>query len=327
MPCYRPLKAFQEIIDKKSRIVFDERKLEDGLYNRPISLACGQCIGCRLDRSRVWALRCCHEASLHETNSFITLTFNPHEFPEYFHNLDNQVFVNFMKRLRITVEREYGIRGLRFFHCGEYGAPQIDPDSGIIQRFRHAHHHFILFGFDFPDKELFSMKGGTYLYRSAFLERLWSDPKTGRSYGFSSIGNVTFDSCAYVARYVTKKVTGQLADDWYGDTKREYLTMSRRPGIAREWIEKFYSDVYPKDFITFNNGLKLNPPKYYDRIYDMIDHNEMERIKDERQERFEEVIITPEYVREHTPERLSAKESAKVHQFSKLVRSLENQFF
>ena len=41
-----------------------------------LKVPCGQCIGCRLERSRQWAIRCMHEASLHDKNCFITLTFS-----------------------------------------------------------------------------------------------------------------------------------------------------------------------------------------------------------------------------------------------------------
>ena len=45
--------------------------------DEPLEIPCGQCIGCKLERSRQWAMRCVHEALLHEENSFITLTYAP----------------------------------------------------------------------------------------------------------------------------------------------------------------------------------------------------------------------------------------------------------
>lgn len=322
MPCYHPLKAFQAIIDQdtmkrvRRQAVFNEAKLDPDIIYKPQMLACRQCIGCRLDYSRVWALRSCHEASLHEQNSFITLTIDPDSHSDLFHNLSKPLFAGFMKRLREFASRRLGKDGIRVLYCGEYGKPTIDPDFGVIERFRHAHYHAVLFNFDFSDKELFTVRNGLPLYRSAILEKLWP-------YGFSSIGSVTFDSCAYVARYVTKKITGKDSEFWYGDNQPEFMLSSRRPGIAREWINKFYSDVYPKDFITFNKGLKLRPPRYYDKVFDVIDSEMMNEIKLDRDEKMEEVIITPEYVEQHTPERLSAKEEVQLERFSRLVRSLE----
>lgn len=330
MPCFKPLKAFQRIVAqdgangpferlKHQKIIFDETKQDSDSVYRPLTLPCGRCIGCRLERSKVWALRCCHEASLHEANSFITLTFDPERYPKYWRDLDKQLFVDFMKRLRIQAKREFGVDKIRFFHCGEYGQPRIDPETGEILHQAHAHHHAIIFGFDFPDKELWSCRDGVRLYRSAFLEKLWP-------FGFSSVGNVTFESCAYVARYVTKKINGEMAEDWYGDKTPEYLTMSRMPGIARDWIEKFYTDVYPKDFITFNKGLKtlkLKPPRYYDKYFESIEPDLMEDLKNSRQEHIEEVIITPEWIENNTPERLNTREEIQLKRFAKLVRGLE----
>ena len=40
-------------------------------------LPCGSCVSCRLAYSRSWAIRCMHEASLHDRNCFLTLTYSP----------------------------------------------------------------------------------------------------------------------------------------------------------------------------------------------------------------------------------------------------------
>lgn len=111
-------------------------------------------------------------------------------------------------------------------------------------------------------------KQGHALYTSQLLDSLW---KKGRCW----IGELTFESAAYVARYIMKKQTGQLADDHYfvrvetstGEVisrKPEYTTMSRRPGIGKTWIEKFMTDVYPSDQVI-TNGKAAQPPKFYDR--------------------------------------------------------------
>ena len=102
-------------------------------------------------------------------------------------------------------------QGVRFFHCGEYGELLYRP-----------HYHACLFGFDFSDKVLWSTRGGVRLYRSKILEKLWT-------FGFSTIGDVTFESAAYVARYCTKKITGDKADEHYNGRSPEYVTMSRPP--------------------------------------------------------------------------------------------------
>ena len=179
MPCFHPITAYYSRVENpsgKRSLVFNSDK---ALVDVPMQVPCGRCIGCRLDRSRSWALRCVHEASLHEQNCFITLTFNDENL------LDNSGlkvsdFQNFMKRLR----QKIAPRTVRFFHCGEYG-----------EKFSRPHHHACLFGYDFPDKVLFRKTSSGNLYTSELLSSLWP-------FGFSTIAAVTFETAAYVARYV-----------------------------------------------------------------------------------------------------------------------------
>ena len=100
-----------------------------------------------------------------------------------------------------------------------------------------------------------------------------------------TIGDVTFESAAYVARYCTKKITGKLAHEHYKGKLPEYATMSRRPGIGRAWLEKYKDDVYNYDYVVVRNGLKLRPPRYYDKIYDEIDSERMVAIKEKTMRR------------------------------------------
>lgn len=280
--------------------------------DEPCSVPCGQCIGCRLEYSRQWAVRCVHEASLFERNCFITLTYDDDHIP-HDGSLSKREFQLFMKKLRrrftgheSVIDKDNITYPIRYFHCGEYGEQEFRP-----------HYHACLFNFDFDDRELWSIRDDVRLYTSESLKELWP-------YGFSTIGDVTFDSAAYVARYVVKKVTGKLAKDWYErvDTEtgevinlqKEYVTMSRRPGIAARWFEKFKDDCYPSDFIVVN-GAKMKPPKYYDRLFEHEYSDEMEVIKDNR-------LNAIDY-EDNTPQRLKIKQIVKEAQISFLKRDLE----
>lgn len=196
MVCYYPMHAFQsrhQGANGKCEVLFNRSVALRKGY-KEIKLSCGQCVGCRLERSRQWAVRCMHEASLHKHNCFITLTFSPaalaaRENP----SLDVRDFQLFMKRYR----KRFG-EGIRFFHCGEYGDKLGRP-----------HYHACIFGHDFEDKYFWRKSDSGYpVYRSPVLEELWT-------HGFSEIGTVTFDSAAYVARYIMKKVNGKDAKDHY----------------------------------------------------------------------------------------------------------------
>ena len=304
MPCYHPLTAYRSKQGRDPKtgkwpIVFN---VKDGYSDLEVKIPCGKCIGCRLEKSRQWAIRCIHEASLYDKNCFITLTFDddhldPHK------SLNKRDFQLFMKRLR----KKYG-EGIRFYHCGEYGS--------INQR---PHHHACLFNFDFPDKKLWTVRNGVPLYRSAELEKLWP-------FGFSTIGEVTFESAAYVARYIMKKINGKKSfmhyaiidketGEYFGQRQPEYTTMSRRPGIGREWFEKFKGDIYPHDYVVIKKGLKCRPPAYYDRLYDLTDPEEFSRIKARRR-------VRARNNKDNTPQRLKVKEMVKWSQISRLVRDL-----
>lgn len=307
MACYKPLTAWysKEINPSGKRgITFNPRQAEQP--DDELELPCGQCIGCRLERSRQWAIRCIHEAQLHEDNCFITLTFNPESLAarENPWSLDKTEFQKFMKRLR----KHFNPKKVRFFHCGEYG-----------EKYGRPHYHAILFGVDFADKQLHRVINGHRLYVSETLEKLWP-------YGYSSIGNVTFESAAYVARYILKKVNGEQAEEHYtvidpetGELlpiEPEYTTMSRRPGIAAEWFEKYHTDVYPSDYITVR-GVKMRPPKFYDKLNATTRPYEMEDIKNERIEK------ARQYNENNTPERLAVREQVQKHKLKKLPRNLD----
>ena len=307
MACYHPMIAYRSRAGRDPKtgkwpVVFNISK---GYADMEVTVACGQCIGCRLERSRQWAIRCVHEASLHPINCFITLTYSP-EYegrlkiplpdPDTGEIIGSQLslrkddFVLFMKRLR----KKFG-EGIRFFHCGEYGEENFRP-----------HHHAILFNHDFADKKFWKSNNGFVLYRSAALEKLWP-------YGYSSVGSVSFESAAYVARYITKKITGDMADSHYLGLVPEYVTMSRRPGIAREWFEKFKdTDVYSHDTVVLRN-LKLRPPKYYDKLYDLENPEGFSRIKAKR-------VFKAISSADNSPERLLVRGTIQKSKADRLIR-------
>lgn len=302
MPCYSPLTGYRSKSSNpntgKRSIVFNP---QHGYADMQVQVPCGQCIGCRLEKSRQWAMRCVHEASLHDHNSFITLTYSPENLPKD-RSLNKSHFQKFIKRLRKKI---YPIK-IKYFHCGEYGEENWRP-----------HYHAIIFNYDFPDKQPFKIVNGATLYRSEELEELWK-------YGYSSIGTVTFESAAYVARYALKKVTGENAEEHYqvfdedGEIHKiipEYTTMSRRPPIAKEWFDKFKDDVYPKDFVTMR-GQKLKPPKFYDKELEKIHEKEYLKIKGKR------IKNAKENKSDNTIDRLLTKETVKKSQIKTLKRTL-----
>lgn len=300
MPCYRPIFAVRSIESTssgKGKVVFSTavaRMHAAGvsLPSDSLVLPCGQCIGCRLERSRQWAVRCHNEASLYEDNCFITLTYSP-EFYPVDGSLDKTHFQKFMKRLR----KRFG-KGVRYYHCGEYG-----------EQFGRPHYHACLFNFDFKDKVLWKVENGNPLYVSDALQELWP-------YGFCSIGTVTFQSAAYVARYICKKVLGKDSENHYGGRLPEYTTMSRNPGIGKPWLDKFMFDVYPMDKVVID-GRQMRPPKYYDSQFEVAYPEDFEVIKEDRLKSFEDRKD------DFSLERLCVKEKKKCMDVKLLMRNFE----
>lgn len=85
----------------------------------------------------------------------------------------------------------------------------------------------------------------------------------------ASSWGLTFESAAYIARYIVDKVNGDLAEEHYaridpetGETymlQPELAHMSLKPAIGRPWFDKFHSDVYPGDYVV-SDGRKSKPP-------------------------------------------------------------------
>lgn len=319
MPCYHPLRAFRDA--EGIRFVAAAT-----LSN--LKLPCGQCIGCRLERSRQWAARCMHEASLHRHNCFVTLTYNNENLPQY-GSLTKHDHQKFLKRLRKALVKgardtalsrtspylhaDMGLRPipqLRYYMAGEYGSQLQRP-----------HYHFCLFGIDFNDKKyLRTTAAGSKIYRSPELERLWP-------YGFSTIGALTFESAAYTARYVMKKINGKNQKQHYEkinpDTgeiitiQPEYNEMSRRSGIGLDWITKYTADVYnalPGKIIV--RGKTANTPRYYDKQLKTWDPEKYDILKDTRRRE------SWDRANDNTPKRLATREAVTLAKISQLKRSI-----
>lgn len=293
MPCFHPVDAY---VKDNGQVSLVER----GKIKTAMQLPCGRCQGCRLEKSRQWAIRCMHEASLHKENCFITLTYNEeHHAPslEYTH------FQRFMRYFRRSVPD----RKLRFYMAGEYGDLNGRP-----------HYHACIFGYNFPDRVLFKkLPSGSTIDTSQALQKLWP-------YGYSSVGDVTLESAAYVARYIFKKQLGKNQADHYQacDSRTGELTpispefnrMSLKPGIGMPWLEKFTSDVYPNG-VMIHNGQKMKPPKAYDKYFKKIKPLEYEQLQNER--------VTSFNYEDNTHERLATKEKVTKAKLSHKKRGFQ----
>lgn len=270
-----------------------------------ITIPCGKCVGCRMEYSRQWANRCMLELQYHESAYFVTLTYNDYFAPVSYYpdpetgeaqpvfTLRLRDLQLFMKRLRF----KFSDQKIRYFACGEYGPTTFRP-----------HYHLILFGLKLPDLRpvqdqsgnILRPKRGYQYYESRMLEDVWSyavetaplipglpsSPSGKMKIGNVTITDVTWETCAYTARYIMKKLKGPEAK-FYSDFSLDppFVVMSRSPGIARRWYDE-HPGCMETDYInikTADGGKKFHPPHYFDKIYDCECPVESARAKEIRQ--------------------------------------------
>lgn len=261
-------------------------RIYDAKYRKIQQVPCGKCIECRLEKSRQWANRImieCRDRSLNEC-WFLTVTYAPEHIP---HNitvntetgeeiegltLDKKDISNFMKRLRRNREYHHKETGIKFYLCGEYGSKTQRP-----------HYHIAIMGLHLdPEKDL-------KFYKDTSAGRLWKWEEGSEIWGkgFVVVGRLEWDSAAYVARYIMKKQLGPEAEQYYQSRGQipEFVQMSRRPGIGREYYDKHKQEIYEHDSILVKKGgmvLQAKPPKYYDNLFDVEYEDLMHKVKVKR---------------------------------------------
>ena len=268
-----------------------------------VRLPCGNCMKCRLEKSRQWAVRMMHEAQMHENNCYVTLTYNDDFLPENY-GLNKRHLTLFLKKLR----KKFSNLKIKHYAVGEYGDDDLRP-----------HYHLILFGVDFHDKKFWKKIKGNNYYNSETLNKLWSCPETKESYGYAVISAATFDSAAYCARYITKKIRitdktpEHLRNHYFRqhpytgkthEVEKEFAFMSKRPGIGKEWYDKYSKSVRDNDSIVVN-GKEMQPPRYYDKLTEDLFEDEYTYIEEQRIKN----ANTPQAKARNTTSRLIARDA------------------
>lgn len=274
MPCYRPLHGFPY---PSSSSKYGQYMVYNALYHKEpildegtgelleeIEIPCGKCVGCRLDYSRSWATRMCLESLTFKENYFITLTYDD---IHVHHNDDGALTLSktdiseFLKRLRSSIKYHTGQDGVRFFACAEYGENSFRP-----------HYHVCLFNAPLLDnlKLEGNNKLGQPLFSSSLVQDAWN-------MGHTCVGKMTWNTCAYTARYTLKKAGGK--DNAFYEALNvvpEFVRMSRRPGIGLEYFDENYQRIYNDGQIILPALSKDKPniqgiPKYFDKKLKEID--------------------------------------------------------
>lgn len=308
MPCFSPNRMLDYGLKPNGRRDLRMAGVTDQRYKYmpSIPVPCGQCIGCRLARSAEWALRCVHEASLHQANCFITLTYASEHLPEG-GTLVKKHFQDFMKRFRKAIYPQK----IRMYYCGEYG-----------DKYGRPHYHALIFGYDFTDRILVHdrnrRRSDPPLYKSPFLAKLWGK-------GNVQVGDVTYQSAGYVARYCLKKQTGKNSAEKYTKIDengnkyiilREFAQASNRDGIGAAWYAKYASDCFPSDYLV-HEAKKCRVPRYYERLFEIDNADKLAEIKSKR------VLRANDHAKDLTHERLHVREQCQKAKCKKLIRSYE----
>lgn len=244
MSCYFPILAHRLFIDSegkwhikfesRNRVDYSIRSMRSKYGDDLLLLPCGKCLGCKFDKAKDWATRVYCESLYHEKSCFLTLTYDDYHLPKN-QDINKENVLDFIKKLRNRGE------AVRYFGCGERG----ESTSRI-------HAHLILFGYSPSDLEFYSRgSNGDALYLSATLSQLWDK-------GHVIVGEVSYKSAGYVARYTTKKI---------GDDD-SFLICSNRPGIGYRYCMDHGKEIIETGYVygDFGDSYKASIPRYFEKL-------------------------------------------------------------
>lgn len=287
----RPLGSFSSV----------SRKAEAHRY---LHLPCGLCFGCRCDNARSWSLRMMHEARYHDACYFITLTYSPESMPVD-GDLRYSDLQDFFKRARHLFQLPD--KSFKYFACGEYGDKTLRP-----------HYHFAAFDFHIPDLRPFKQVAGGWYFLSDALRDCWK-------HGHVVVAPLSWQSAAYIARYVTKKMHGSNRRDkgtFNPDTGELDLYAQQRAfqskGLGLPFYLEHFSEIWDLDGCLYNGKYMVKPPRYYMKQLEKTDPDRALSIKLNRLENHEVSFLD----RERDSELLYQMEAKRLHMQTILSRDL-----
>lgn len=311
----------------------DGRRFLEMKYRRVQPIPCGQCIECRLQYAREWATRVmleknfCFNYNLNlgpciprpypdGTCWFITVTYADEYLPQAtkvntetgeIHrgiSLAKEDMQRFIKRLRY----HYPQMKMKYISAGEYGGQTLRP-----------HYHFIFFGLPL-EQEQFKKIGMSPLNQPYWMLQKLTDIW---GMGHVTIGRVTWESAAYVARYTLKKVKGK-DKLWYNMQGMDEEFTTKSQSIGKGYFLANKDKIYTTDSVPVVNkktGVNIKPPKSFDRILRDIDTDLYDYIKEKRKEQG----ITQEILKNKqtnlTPEERRAISEARMQAVMKDLRT------
>jgi len=284
VPCFSPVTGYR---NRYGQLTQNITKTTDP--SKTFTIPCGGCIGCRVTKTSEWASRAILELRGSIDSCFITLTYKNTPPGGSLHPPHLR---DFWKRLRIFTSRRshnepalFPLSKIRYFACGEYGEKKSRP-----------HYHAVVFGYRPSDGVLFKQTDFGPLFSSVELQKVWT-------HGFVTFGAVAFESCAYVASYVQKKLTGRQGALHYGNLWSPFARMSRRPGLGRAGAIELQNEV--SDDKLWLGGDRFSPvPKYFMNLYKELNPELFETLSLKR----ESLSASQQYRLDQSHHRLKVRE-------------------
>lgn len=238
-------------------------------------IPCQHCFNCKINKSKMWAVRCLFESYVHNYNYFITLTYDD----EHLNFKDNNLIdltgeirtcptlvksdvQKFIKRLR---KKGYQFK---YFLSGEYGDKTKRP-----------HYHMLMFS-DTKINDLVYLsknKDNDFYFNSNQIRSIWK-------HGNIVIANFSPKTAAYTARYTLKKL--------YGDEKKslmefrslepEFMLCSKKPPIGWTYFYENKDNFLKTDTLVYWQDAKLQKLKIPNSFLLKFNNLDVEQIKFKR---------------------------------------------
>lgn len=299
MPCFHQMAALPQpgktrngktpykFIGKASTVLMSTTFRKSADVSRVRLMPCRQCIGCRLERSRQWATRLLLEEKAHDNACFLTLTYDDDHLPKN-GSLNPSHLTTFFKDLRSRMAY-HGKQKIKYFACGEYGDQTGRPHYHAI-----VYGPFGVYGSDDLRNSEEPSRGGDPQFSHEDLSAVWP-------HGLHRFSEFNFETAAYVARYVLKKITGTASSDHYGDLVPEFQRGSN--GLGKGHVDRWITDIYPGDHVVLPGRGAFIPPPYFDRLLEKVDPSLYAQVKKARQEAQEPIVNRSElldhYIERH----------------------------
>lgn len=291
--CTSPNKAWMPIEpdqEGKKHLRFRPPSVSKMAEYEMIETPCNKCVSCDMLRALRQAVQLHCELRTTDTRSyFLTLTYDNEHLPEDF-SVDKQELQRFIKRLRKWHTKNNKGK-MRYKSQGEYG--------GMFGR---PHYHLAIFNLELTDLQLIGSEANYPAYESETLSKIWGK-------GQVHLIDLVFENCLYITTHHIEQKTSDsvkthekpirhpLTNKLITERKPEFSTQSSKPGIGKQFFEKYMSDMYPSDFLTYK-GQKMPVPKYFDALLKQHDPKLYENIKTKRAEKVESRSVEENYLKD-----------------------------